>query len=667
MTAFRLPSQSRLASVALAIALLAALLHFPRQIDVFVRPIMPVVRLWFTPDAQHRAHLGDIPYDLLQAANALLPRDATVLLVTSGTDVRRFEYITFHRALYYLAPRPVWWLSPAPSDGSWEARWWIPAPLTPDAVRTVARYKGATHLLAVALDRDLAPGRHLATWDGGYLAVLDSEPSAAPPVTVPNSPLLYRLAMTPLALAVIFVWGHAFLVASSRRRPRPGRIEAAALAWILGCGLVSLAMLALNAIGLSLGTQIRMLTLPAAAYALYSLARGATRASVPLGVRLRRLASGPRIPSLLSACLAAFLALQVLLFVAVVAVGQPLYAWDSWTSWGLKARTILLEGRISPAVYADPSRASTILYYPLSVSLIEAWIYGWIGAPDDRLVGVTTLFYYLGLAGVCYAAVRRRGASGTFALAVAAVVASMPQLALLAGIVFADLPLAALMAVAAVYLLEWIDDGSPAALTIAALAAGLLPWTKREGLLLLAALATATLVATWWVHAGDRGARLRRAWHAIGACLLAAALLAGPWWLFIGRQGVMADSSDFLPLTLDTLRANVARLPFVLSEVGKNLLRIDWSFVWPLALLVAVWPWRPTLSLARRTRRRLSAMLPITAGLYLGVMTAGYLFSSFVPFQAHFASTFYRLAAHVVPLVVLWVAYVALDRQDASP
>ena len=40
----------------------------------------------------------------MRAADAVLPGQATVLLVTSGQNVRHLEYPTFHRALYLLAP-----------------------------------------------------------------------------------------------------------------------------------------------------------------------------------------------------------------------------------------------------------------------------------------------------------------------------------------------------------------------------------------------------------------------------------------------------------------------------------------------------------------------------------------------------------------------------------
>ena len=126
--------------------------------------------------------------------------------------------------------------------------------------------------------------------------------------------------------------------------------------------------------------------------------------------------------------------------------------------------------------------------------LVESWFYGWLGVPDDRLVGVVAVLFYLALTGVCYTAVRRQGGTWEFALGASVVVASIPHVVGLSGLVFADVPLAVFVTIAAVYLVEWLDDGRPARLAIAALAAGLMPWTKREGIVLVAVLCLATLL-----------------------------------------------------------------------------------------------------------------------------------------------------------------------------
>ena len=237
-----------------ALALVVAAANFPRQAQELLEFRLPDIRLWHDPDAQFRLQLGDVPYDLLQAADAALPRDASVLLVTSGDDVRHREYTTFHRALYFLAPRPVWWLSPAAPDGAWEARWWISAPLTLESIHSVAVEKRVSHVLTHDLPRSVSIGRKIADWaDGSLFQLNERAPSSA------GRPALSAFAgagwpiQVALAAFVIVLLGQAGLAGIARLGYRARGIEAAALAWALGAGLTSLGMLWLNGLGIPLG------------------------------------------------------------------------------------------------------------------------------------------------------------------------------------------------------------------------------------------------------------------------------------------------------------------------------------------------------------------------------------------------------------------------------
>lgn len=629
--------------LAFAFSLLAAVKYVPDRVQGFVLPALPVVRLWFDIDAQYRLHLGDVPYDLLRSVDAALPPDATVLLITSGRDVRHLEYTTFHRALYFLAPRPVWWVSPAPSDGTWEARWWISAPLSADSIRRVAQNKLASYVLAYDLGLDLPIGQKVAEWPNGYLLQLDEQ--AAPLRSQAPSPIAADAAW-PIrllgALAVIFALGGLALTWIARWGYRVDGVEAGALAWMLGAGLVSIGMLWLDAIGVSLDGQIVALALIAAVGLATSrrvwLARiKRARAVLPRWRSLR--------PDAVSILLIGFLVLEVSLL-AVMAVGRPFGGWDSWSSWGMRARTIFIQRTITPAVYADPSRASTLPQYPLSEPLIAAWVYGWLDAPDDRLVGAVKILSYLSLAGVCYAAIRRRGASRRFALSAAVVVASMPHITLLGDFGFVDLPLAVLVAIAASYLIQWLEGGPPGAWIIGVLAAGLMPWMKREGLVLAAVLGLSLLVV-------GRGSR--RAWLGVGGVALAAILFYGPWGALIASTG--GARGDFLSVSLETLRSNLSRLPTLARLVGSELLGPNWSYIWPLAGASAI-----VLMIKRpASRERASSVFVTVAVVYLIVMGSSYLFSSFVPYAQHILSSFYRLVAQVAPLPVLWMSFQAIE------
>jgi|GEM_PF-2590851 len=725
------PSRERIASrtparynlivqVALAIALLTAVADLPSR-WAYIESILPVVQHWSNPDEQYRLQITPAPYDLLKRANEVLPRDATVLLVTSGREVAGPEYITYHRALYFLAPRPVWWLTAAPPDGSWKSRWWISAPLTPDSIRATAADKRASYVLTYRLHQPLAIGREVVGAGDGALLRLDD---AAQPLQ--NNAPLPLSPIWPLQVAaslfVVALLGSMVVTLIARLGHCPSSLEAIALAWVLGVGLISVLMLWLSALRLSLDWQVATLTTvaaiwgiglawklwykgksvgrgqtqerilsaekgsksgyleqadgaalsddvksrPSAAQRLKSRATGkqsppARTASTEWDTSLRRetlLKSSPRLQSpggdqvlrqSLRWLLLLFLAVQTV-FVAVSATGRPLQVWDSWANWAIKARIIFLEGHISPALYADASRVVTQLDYPLLVPLTQTWLYAWLGAPDDRLVGTISVLFYLALLAICYTALASMGLSRTTALAAVTVAGTISYIPGLAGIVFAELPLLVFATVAGIYLVKWLDGGAIGALLAAAVGAGLMPWTKREGALLLIALCVGTLIT----NLGSR-----RAWAGVGALVASAGLLSGPWYGFVAANQIVNPA--FSPISLDTLSSNLSRWDTIVQATWNSLTSPLWSYIWPLALVVGLLTWRS------HRKRAAANLLPVTALLYIIMVGATFFFSAFVPYEQHILSSIDRLIAQVAPLAVIWLASRAapLVRVDA--
>jgi len=657
--------------LALALVLLSGLFNQPAQFRLLVRPVLPLLRLWNQPDAQYRILLGDVPYDLLREADAALPRGASVLLVTPGRDVRRLEYTFFHRALYFLAPRSVWWLAPAPADGSWESRWWISAPLTAPAVQAVARERQVTHILVFqppgAPALDLPWGQKLRSWDQGYLLSVEADPPG--PSNRPanaSGPPTPNLAALPLALAVIWLTGFGVMQAAVWLGYRPTGLETLALAWMLGSGAISLAMWPLDRLGLTLPAQIRALTLLAfVILAWWGWARLRRRPGLPDPQHPRAQESPPRPPRRLrwthvaAAFLLALLAFQIA-SVTLAACGAPLRIWDSWVTWGMKSRIIFLDGGVSPAVYADPSRAVTLLDYPLLAPLNQAWLYGWLGAADDRLAGVLSVLHYLALLGLCAAALQRRGASRLIVLAAVTAIAMLPNLATWTGAVLSDAPLALFATAAGLYLAAWLQGEAAGALWVAALAAGLLPWTKNEGLLLWLALLLA-LLCIGLTRPGDRTVRL-----ALGALLVAALVINAPWQLFL--RGHPVPNNAFVPVTWAAWQANANRLPTILRLTATALAGARVSCAWLLAGLLLLGRVTRPRGQAPGAARRLAwpDLWLLMPAIYIALVSLGFVFSDYQPYWQHVLNSIDRLLTHVTPLVVLWLALPWAMRSSTS-
>ncbi|HUS16601.1 MAG TPA: hypothetical protein VM536_16520 [Chloroflexia bacterium] len=633
------PYAPRVVAGVLGLLLLAALADLPARWSL-VADAWPMLQLWGTPTAQYRLTTAPAPYDLLQAADALLPPDAAVLLVTPGTSVDYVEYNTYHRALYFLTPRPVWWMAPAPRDDTWKARWWISAPLTPESVRAVATLHQTTYVLAVDLPAPLALGRPHIPLPGGELIALAGAAPAGLPVPAP-------LAAGPLwplqiALAVATLFGPGGLtVWAIRRAGYPVRgLEAAGLAALLGAGLTSVLVFWLTAVGVPWAAQAAQLSALAAGVAVpwtrAALRRHATPEQSRPQAGPRRRPPGPR--ALLAGGLLALLAFQLLL-AAAGALGRPLTIWDSWANWSVKARILFDTGAITPALYADPSRTVTQLDYPLLVPFLEAWVYHWLGVPDDRFAGIVMLLFYLGLVALSFGLLRHWGANYLLAVAATTAVGTLSFIPGLTIAVFAELPVIVFSTVTGLYLLAWLRGGPPGALLIAALAAGLLLWTKREGLLVLLALALAMLLTP----------APRRALTAIGALGAAAAVLAGPWWALMAATHTV--NAAFLPITPATFLANAWRWSTIVRITARALWSPASGYVWPLVLVGGLLTWWAVPP----ERRGVGAFIPLAAGLYLLMTGAIYLFSGFVPFEQHILASVDRLIAGMAPLAVIWL------------
>jgi hypothetical protein len=641
----------------LGLALFAAVLDLPNRV-ASVDDALPVVRLLFDPDEQYRLQLGDVPYDLLRATGAALPRDATLLLVTPGRDTDTLEYITYHRALYFLAPRPVWWAAPTPPDGTWESRWWISTPLTSEALRALAADKGTSYVLVFGVSEPLLPGQRIVDRPDGYLLQLDERAPAPATLTAisNNAGPLWPLGIL-LAVAVPMMLGSLALKLAGRLGYRASGVEVLSLAWALGAGLLTLLVLYLNALGLNLGWQMVVGT-AVAAIALVPAGRsmllrwrpaiGAAENETVAQVHSTRPTLYRHFVRGVGYLLLALLALQ-LVMVAVLAMGRPLNVWDSWVNWGVKSRAIFLEGHISPAVYADASRTVTHLDYPLLVPLLQSWLYSWVGAPDDRFAGVASVLFYVALLGICYAAVRGRGGSRTLSLAVATTVATISQVAGLASIVFAEMPLAVFATIAGVYLLKWLEGGPPGALLLSALGAGLLCWTKRDGILFLVAMLLAVILTGW---------RHRRAWQGVGVLAVATLVVSGPWYAFAALNSRPAP--DFQSFGLGTLAANIGRWSTIVELEWNSLTSQGWSYIWPLAVLSGILFW-----VVRRERKPVwAALIPIVVVTHLALSGAVFFFSAFVPYEQHILGSIDRLMVQVAPLVVVWIALQAVPATE---
>jgi len=346
-------------------------------------------------------------------------------------------------------------------------------------------------------------------------------------------------------------------------------------------------------------------------------------------------ASGtPRRRDPLRLLLLAVLALLLALFLARTAQA-PIWSWDHFAQWGMKARRIHAVG-LGAHTFAGPPEAFVYAngHYPLGLPL--AWLDLAAGArPAGWLFRAAQALFGVALALLVRRAARALGASPAVATLAACLVAASPLLWDTENLGLAELPLAlwSIAAVAAAL------DGRRRAATsqgwIAGLLVGFLPWIKAEGWLLAVLLG---VVLGW---AGGRRAARPAPWR--GAFAGAAVLLSLASTAVsraVPAPGVSFFTGDPVGRALDRF----VQAAEILRALAADLLAPEWLGAW---LLVAA-----GLALAARRRRWLPALLGAVVLMQLAAYAATY-FATYLDPLAHVESSFFRISAGLLPLALV--------------
>lgn len=216
---------------------------------------------------------------------------------------------------------------------------------------------------------------------------------------------------------------------------------------------------------------------------------------------------------------------------------QPLYPWEAWTQWATKARVWYELGRLVPFAPSEAWLAADgTLYFdalpgaPPTVPLLQVWACIALGRWDDTLMNWPWWQIAAALAIAVYGALRSLGMAALAALAAAYLVASIPLLDLhvaLAG--YADLPMSAYYACAALALLRWARSGDVRDAATLGLLAFACTQIRQPGLAWMTTLVPGIIVVLY----PRLGLKLAAA--ALGAMLLLLAVVAQTSIAILGR------------------------------------------------------------------------------------------------------------------------------------
>lgn len=450
-----------------------------------------------------------------------------------------------------------------------------------------------------------------------------------------------------------------------RRRPAAGDLAAA---WTLALGNAAVLALAAGFLGLNLSPVALLLILIAPGAAAAVLGRGrrhepengdppggrgvpADPGSDPANRDGDLTAgSGPPAggrPLIVASSVALGCALAALL---IKITRVPLWSWDHFAIWGVKARSMLAAGHLQLGFLRSLYHTRTD--HPLGVPM--AWLVLTLGeAPSSAVFKVLHALFALALVAVLRAAVRRATSSPALANAAAAFLAVSPLLWDSEAMGLAEVPLALWATVS--LLLSAADLAAPRSRPwVPGLALGFLPWIKQEGLVLGLLLLAASLLPRLPM---PRMARERRggAAAAVAAqlCGPALALMAGA--LAIQKLALPPGASFFLG---DWWRRGLDRLPLAVDIQRRCLsllLQPDWLGFWiVLAALTA-------MAAARRQRRALAVIAIVWIQVLVYDLTAVF---TYLPPLAHLDAAFFRICAALVPIGLLGMAMLSRNRRN---
>lgn len=248
---------------------------------------------------------------------------------------------------------------------------------------------------------------------------------------------------------------------------------------------------------------------------------------------------------------------------------RPLYEWDGWAIWATKARALYdFGGAYHPVFTTYPP-----VQHPLFLPALEAIDFHALGRFDGTLVHAQLGLLGFGFAAALWTLLRERVPAALAGLGVLAIVSATAFVEQLSTN-YADIPLALFVALGAVCLARWLDEGDRTLLPAAALFLGTAALTKPEGLLFALAAILAAL------SVGGRG-------HLRGTLLAGAgvALLLLPWRIFTAVHHLKNPEYSLGDAVSPAyLYDHADRLGAALRSVSGHAFSLDWGLLVPFGL-----------------------------------------------------------------------------------
>lgn len=343
----------------------------------------------------------------------------------------------------------------------------------------------------------------------------------------------------------------------------------------VGMGIFTLEIFALGILGLPLSLGLFLKVLVPELVVLGAAAWYLGRLAWPWD--FSGLKSLRRAEKILLACF-----ILILLFKVAASAWQilhvPVYEFDAWNNWDLRAKVIFTQAGIP----LDKTQAATYLgggisSYPLHDPLWKVWVATVIGAWHEELINLYSVVFYICLVGLFFFSLPENW-KFIFRLILTYVLASLPFLYFHSWVAYADLEFATYLFLSTVSLFWFLSSPYLANLILSALTLSLAIWTKNEGFAVVAPiffLFTVVLVLT----------RHLSVKHMCGYWLTVL-LGAAPWLIFrsVNRLDILSGDSSSFSLAFNS--------HFFSEWFSSVFLRSHFNFLWLFLILLSLFLFR---------------------------------------------------------------------------
>jgi len=352
----------------------------------------------------------------------------------------------------------------------------------------------------------------------------------------------------------------------------------------------------------------------------------------------------------------AWIAIKLLATSITFLLLTPTYLDDTLDNWNLRGKLYFYDQALTLALPSEDPVTSVfgISSYPPAVPLMKTWLATLARTWTDPLVNSIHIIWYVSALTLLYFALRRF-LTNTWSITGTLLIGSMPLYLMHGTNPYADTFVSVHVFLAVSMMLHILREQDPVSrmsfVRIGAFAAGLMPFTKNEGLMLyLPPLLFILCIGMFMLNRSGKMS-IKDVFTTVTWYAVSIAVLALPWLTFKWAHGLTFGNAQSVS------GLNISWQQGVVQAIGVNTyMEGNWLFLFPLLIMLLVWRWRSAFG----------KYLPLTAYfliVYLGQLLI-FLFTELAA-EARMQTGLARGVVQQLPVIILVTTVLLADAAPA--